>query len=119
MNPLRTAEDYELFVYTLSDQFPAVRRSTVAFIRRGASLARVVGDLYFDHEIRLVVRERILYHRLPAVIDEYGYEDGVVRKSCNGMILNSTQPSQAYEAHIHIINTCLPTSNTIGFLPRV
>jgi hypothetical protein len=74
VNPLRTAEDYELFVYTLPDQFPAVRRSTVAFIRRGASLARVVGDLYFDHEIRLVVRERILYHRLPAVIDEYGYE---------------------------------------------
>jgi hypothetical protein len=23
---------------------------------------------------RLIVRERILYHRLPAVVDEYGYE---------------------------------------------
>lgn len=72
-NPLRTPEDYELFIYTLPGQFPSVRRSTVTFIRRGASLARVAGELHFDHEIRLVVRQRILY-RLPAIIDEYGYE---------------------------------------------
>jgi hypothetical protein len=30
--------------------------------------------LYFDHDIRLVIRERVLYHRLPLVIDWYGYE---------------------------------------------
>jgi len=73
-DPLRTPEDYELFLYTLADQFPSVRRSTVVFIRRGATLARVTGELYFDQGIRLVVRERILYHCLPAVIDWYGYE---------------------------------------------
>lgn len=73
-NPLRTLEDYELFLYTLIEQYPSIRRSTVAFVRRGASLARVAGELYFDHEIRLVVRERILYHYLPATIDWYGYE---------------------------------------------
>ncbi len=73
-NPLRTPEDYELFLYTLVEQFPSVRRSTVAFIRRGAALARVTGELYFDHDVRLAVRERILYHHLPAVIDWYGYE---------------------------------------------
>jgi len=73
-NALRTPEDYELFLYTLIEQFPSVRRSTVTLIRRGASLARVVGELYFDHGIRLIVRERVLYHRLPAVIDGYGYE---------------------------------------------
>ena len=73
-NPLRIPEDYELFLYTLTEQFPSVRRSTVTFIRREASLARVAGELHFDHAIRLVVRERVLYHRLPAVIDEYGYE---------------------------------------------
>jgi hypothetical protein len=73
-NPLRTSEDYELFLYTLADQFPSVRCSTVTFVRRGASLARVAGELHFDHEIRLVVRERVLYRRLPAVIDEYGYQ---------------------------------------------
>ena len=74
MNPLRTPEDYELFLYTLPDQFPALRRSTLTFVRRGVSLARVAGVLHFDHDIRVVVRERIVYHRLPAVIDWYGYE---------------------------------------------
>jgi hypothetical protein len=73
-NPLRTPEDYELFLYTLLEQFPSIRHSTVTFVRLGASLARVAGELPFDHGLRLVVRERILYHRLPAVIDGYGYE---------------------------------------------
>lgn len=73
-NPLRTPEDYELFLYTIKENFPSVRQSTLTFVRRGASLARVVGELFFNHEIRLVVRERILYHRLPAIIDWYGYE---------------------------------------------
>jgi uncharacterized protein DUF6516 len=73
-NPLRTPEDYELFLYTLAEQFPAVRRSTLTLTRRGASLARVAGELTFDQGIRLVVRQRIVYDRLPAVIDSYGYE---------------------------------------------
>ena len=74
MNPLRTAEDYELFLYTLREQFPTIRRSTITFVRRGVSLARVSGEIYFDHDIRIVVRERILYQRSPAVLDWYGYE---------------------------------------------
>lgn len=73
-NPLRTIEDYELFLYTLKEQFPFIRHSTLILTRRGSSLARVSGELQFDHDIRLMVRERILYHRLPAVIDEYGYQ---------------------------------------------
>ena len=73
-DPLRTPEDYELFLYTLTEQFPSICRSTVTFVRLGASLARVAGELYFDQEIRLVIRERILYHRLPIIIDWYGYE---------------------------------------------
>jgi hypothetical protein len=73
-HPLDTPADYEFFIYTLAEQFPSIYRSTVRFVRRGATLARVFGELYFDKNIRLVVRERIVYHRLPAVIDEYGYE---------------------------------------------
>lgn len=73
-NPLRTPGDYELFLYTLTEQFPSVRHSTVTFVRRGVALARVVGELFFAHDIRLVIRERILYHRLPAFMDWYGYE---------------------------------------------
>ena len=73
-DPLRTIEDYELFLYSLADQFPAIRRSTLVLARRGASLARVSGELSFDHGFRLVVRERLSYDRLPVVIDSYGYE---------------------------------------------
>jgi len=73
-DPLRTPEDYELFLYTLPERFPSVNRCTVTLSRRGASLGRVTGELHFDHGIRLVVRERLVWHRLPVVIDWYGYE---------------------------------------------
>jgi hypothetical protein len=73
-NPLRTPEDYELFLYTLAEQFPSVRSSRLVFIRRGATLARVTGELQFEHGIKLVVRERVLYNNLPLTIHWYGYE---------------------------------------------
>ena len=71
---LRTIEDYELFLYTLTDRFPVIHHSTVRLVRRGRSLARVTGELHFGGDVRLVVRERLLFDRLPVVIDEYGYE---------------------------------------------
>jgi hypothetical protein len=70
----RTPEDYELFLYTLTDRFPSVRRSTVTLVRRGTTLARVAGEIWFDHDIRLVMRERLVFDRLPLVVDWYGYE---------------------------------------------
>ena len=73
-NPLRTADDYEEFIYTLTDAFPSVRHSTITFTRKGASLARISGELFFEHNIHVVVRERIIYHRTPVIIDWYGYE---------------------------------------------
>jgi Family of unknown function (DUF6516) len=73
-DPFRSAEDYELFLYTLPERHRSIRRSTLAFVRRGHSLARVTGEIVFDHEIRLVVLERIVFDRLPLVIDGYGYE---------------------------------------------
>ncbi len=39
-NALRTPDDYELFIYTLTEQFPMVQRSTVRFVRLGTTLAR-------------------------------------------------------------------------------
>ncbi|MCP5103200.1 MAG: hypothetical protein GY950_07475 [bacterium] len=71
---IQTIEDYEFFLYSLSEKFPSIKRSTVTLVRRGATLARVTGELYFDKGYRLVVRERLLYHRSPVVIDWYGYE---------------------------------------------
>ena len=88
-NPLRTIEDYELFLYTLAEQFPSVRHSTVTLVRMGASLARISGELHFDQDIRLVVRERLLYHRLPAVIDWYGYE---ARRGAEKLYWYDSQP---------------------------
>lgn len=38
-DPLRTPEDYELFLYTLTERFPSIRRSTVAFVRRGPTFS--------------------------------------------------------------------------------
>jgi len=73
-NPLRTAKDYELFLYTLAEAFPVIRHSNLTFVRLGASLARVAGELSFEHGIRLIVRERLTFDRLPATIDWYGYE---------------------------------------------
>jgi hypothetical protein len=71
---LRTLEDYELFIYTLAEQYSSIRRSTVILVRSGATLARVSGEITFDADIRLVVRERLSFDRLPVVIDGYGYE---------------------------------------------
>ena len=74
INPLRAPEEYELFLYTLAELFSSIRRSTVTFVRRGHSLARVSGEISFDHDIRLVVLERLVFDRLPVQIDGYGYE---------------------------------------------
>jgi hypothetical protein len=71
---LRTPEDYELFLYTLAKRFESIRRSTITFVRRGMTLARVTGEIEFDCDVRLVVRERLVYARMPMVIDGYGYE---------------------------------------------
>lgn len=72
--PLRSDSDYEHFLYTLPQRFPSIRRSTLAMHRRGATLARVAGELFFDQGIRMVIRERIAFARLPVTIDSYGYE---------------------------------------------
>jgi hypothetical protein len=74
-NPLRSLADYELFLYCLTEQFTVVQSSTVVLIRRGATLARVAGELHFDQEIRLVVRERLTYlSDWSVIIEAYGYE---------------------------------------------
>jgi hypothetical protein len=53
--PFRTPEDYELFLYTLTERFPSIQRSTLTFVRRGHSLARVSGEIFFARNIRLVL----------------------------------------------------------------
>jgi hypothetical protein len=73
-NPLRSFADYELFLYSLTERFAEVRSSTIVLIRRGATLARVAGELHFDEDIRLVVRERLTCSSDGLVtIQAYGY----------------------------------------------
>lgn len=73
-DPFRSVDDYELFLYSLTARFPRVDKSTVILVRRGATLARVSGELYFEAGYRIVVRERLSFAKLPLVIDGYGYE---------------------------------------------
>lgn len=73
-NVLRTSEDYELFLYTIKEEFPSVLHSSVTMIRRGATLARVSGELGFELDFQLLIRERLIFKRLPVKIDWYGYE---------------------------------------------
>lgn len=112
-SPLRTPEDYELFLYGLREQFASIRRSSVTFIRRGASLARVAGELHFEHDILLVIRERIVYQRLPAVIDSYGYEvwRGQEKLYWYDSLIPMTKPCSPL---IPITNTSRQTSSTIA-----
>lgn len=73
-DPFRSAEEYERFVYTLADNFPAVERSTLTFIRLGASLARVEGEIFFAGDFRIAFRERIQYLSKSVIITRYSYE---------------------------------------------
>lgn len=73
-DPFRSIGDYELFLYSLSSLFGSIESSTLVLVRRGASLARVAGGLHFAGGVRLVVRERLVFDRLPGRIDGYGYE---------------------------------------------
>lgn len=70
----RTPEDYELYLYSLAEKFPSIQRSTVRFVRLGATLAKVTGEIHFKNGCRLSIRERIVFERLPILIDWYGYE---------------------------------------------
>lgn len=58
-DPLRSLADYELFLYSLPEAFPSIQRSSLVLVRRGASLARVAGEIHFAQQVRLLVRERL------------------------------------------------------------
>ena len=74
MNPLLSLADYEQFIYTLLQQFPSIRRSTLTVIRRGVHVVRVIGNVEFDDGYRLNVREKIAFDNGPGVVEDYGYE---------------------------------------------
>lgn len=74
MNLLQSLTEYELFVYTIAQQFPIIRRSTLVVIRRGAAAATLSGEVELPQGYRLVVREQISFAKSPGEIRDYGYE---------------------------------------------
>ncbi len=74
MNPLDSLVEYELFVYTLQQNYSAVLRSTLVVIRRGATIAVLSGELELAGSFRLVVREQLSFTQSPGQIRSYGYE---------------------------------------------
>jgi hypothetical protein len=73
MNPLQSLAEYERFVYTLQQRYPALRRSTLVVMRRGRIVARLAGELEIG-SYRIVVREVLSFVAEPGQIVSYGYE---------------------------------------------
>lgn len=73
MNPFQSLRDYEEFVYTLQQRFPAIKSSSLVVIQRGKLVAILQGELTFTYGYRLVIRERLSYDDT-VMIEDYGYE---------------------------------------------
>ena len=76
MTPFQSLREYELLVYTLQQQFPAVFRSTLVVAQRGRFFAEVVGELHFSDDRRLTIYERLVWEADAESIriEDYGYE---------------------------------------------
>ncbi len=71
-NPLTSVRAYEEFVYSLQQTFPAIKVSTLVLKRQGRTVAILVGELLFERDIRLFVRERLDF-AFEEILG-YGYE---------------------------------------------
>jgi hypothetical protein len=74
VNPFRSRRSYEDFIYTLPQRFPAIVRTTLVVAQRGARMATLAGEITFQHDYRLVVKERLSFDAEELVIERYGYE---------------------------------------------
>jgi hypothetical protein len=74
VNPFQSLRDYEAFVYSLLQTYPAIVRSTLLVARRGRGTATLTGELVLASEHRLVVFEILTWDDGPVVIQHYGYE---------------------------------------------
>jgi hypothetical protein len=71
---LTTLAEYEVFVYSLQDRFPAILRTTLTVVHRGKNVAEVRGDVEFEGGVRLGVREYLRFDLRPPRILQYSYE---------------------------------------------
>ena len=71
-DPLSSLEAYQTFIYTLSERFPSIRRSTLVYVPGGDLFGRVEGILFFDDNVVLCVHEYLNFEL--GVIEGYSYE---------------------------------------------
>lgn len=74
MNPFQSLRDYEVFIYTLAQQFPTLRASTLVVAQRGRYYAELSGDVLWPDDYRLTVYERLAWDTGPIHIESYSYE---------------------------------------------
>ena len=74
MNPFQSLHDYEEYIYTLQQQYPAIKASNLVVIRRGKLVARLQGELIFEEGYRITISERLSQETDGVVIEAYGYE---------------------------------------------
>lgn len=72
VNPLTSAEEYQAFVYSLPNEYPSIRRSTLVYIPSGKLFGRLEGMLFFESDVILCVQEFLNFEL--EVIEGYGYE---------------------------------------------
>ena len=56
---LSSLQGYSRFIYSLPDQYPSIRNSTLIVIPLGATMGSTRGLLHFDHSVTLRVVEEI------------------------------------------------------------
>jgi hypothetical protein len=74
MNPFQSLRDYEIFCYTLREQFPQILHSTLVVAQRGRLFAELTGELGLTGGYRLAVYERLTWDAETLVIEGYSYE---------------------------------------------
>jgi hypothetical protein len=74
MSQFQSLRDYEVFVYTLPQEYASIHYSTLVVARRGRFLAELKGELAFSNRCRLVVYERLTWDTGSLIIRGYSYE---------------------------------------------
>lgn len=105
MNPFQSLREYERFIYTLQQRYPAVLHTTLTVARRGRGLATVVGELHFAQGYRLVVAEIITWDEGPLLIQHYSYEVWRDSEKLYWYDPSRTRINPNWQARIRTINT--------------
>ena len=80
---------YELLIYTLSEQYKSILHSTLRIVRSGPAAGEVIGTLQFAHAITLVIAESFDFDSGHFEILQYGY---VVKQGDERLYWYDSQP---------------------------